>query len=80
MIRIYGSHLCPDCRKTIDGLKKENITFEFLDISQDLSYLKEFLALRDHQDVYQTVKENGGIGIPCFVFEDGTVSLEYKKK
>lgn len=78
MLKVYGSHLCPDCQKTIEKLKSEDVEFEFLDFSNDLTYLKEFLAIRDHYGIYQTIKENGGIGIPCFVFEDGTVSLEYK--
>lgn len=38
--------------------------------------MKEFLKLRDHDSVFQTVKEQGGIGIPLFVNEDGRKTLD----
>ena len=34
------------------------------------------LALRDSDPHYEAVKKNGGIGIPAFVLEDGTVTLD----
>ena len=37
--------------------------------------LKEFTHLRDNNPVFDKAKENGWLGIPCFVKEDGTVTL-----
>ena len=40
--------------------------------------LKEFLRLRDENPLFQDIKENGGIGIPCIVREDGTLTLDWE--
>ena len=40
--------------------------------------MKEFLRLRDTSPVFDEAKKNGSIGIPCFVLEDGTVTLDPK--
>ena len=39
--------------------------------------MKEFLKLRETNPLFDTVKEDGGIGIPCIVREDGTVTLDW---
>ena len=33
------------------------------------------MRLRDNNPVFDEAKENGWLGIPCFVKEDGTVTL-----
>ncbi len=38
--------------------------------------LAEFLRIRDNDENYIPVKERGGIGIPYFIFEDGTKTLD----
>lgn len=78
MLKVYGSHLCPGCRKAQENLNHAGIEYEFLDITENLAYLKEFLKYRDSLDIYESIKEIGRIGIPTFVYDDGTVSLEYK--
>ena len=40
--------------------------------------MKEFLRLRDSDEnveIFKDVKEAGGVGIPCFVLENGRISL-----
>ena len=34
--------------------------------------------MRESDPMYEAVRKNGGIGIPCFIFEDGhrTLSLD----
>ena len=49
---------------------------DFRSFTDDLKVMKEFLALRDTSEKFVQVKANGGIGIPAFVFEDGTVTLD----
>ena len=34
------------------------------------------VAVRDTHPAFDAVKKHGGIGIPCFVKEDGTVTLD----
>ena len=48
---------------------------EFKNISASLPDLKIYLKLRDSEAMYEKIKENGGIGIPCFLLEDGTKTL-----
>ena len=77
MIKIYGSMLCPDCVKCREELDQAGIAYEYLDFADSLLHLKEFLKLRETSPLFDTVKENGGIGIPCIVREDGTVTLDW---
>lgn len=72
-MKIYGSHLCEDTQKVLKEVKDA----EFRNISEDLSALKEFLEIRDTNPIYDEVKKNGGIGIPVFVLDDGTVTFDY---
>ena len=79
MLKIYGSMLCKDCidcRKDLDGA---GVAYEFLDFSEDLRNLKEFLRIRDTDAQFQSVKEVGSIGIPCIVEESGSILLNWSK-
>ncbi|MGN0364067.1 MAG: glutaredoxin-related protein [Bilifractor sp.] len=74
MIKIYGMPSCPDCsyvEKQVEG----NTDFEVIDIGSDVRKLKEFTRIRDKNQVFNDARENGYIGIPCLVLEDGTVTL-----
>lgn len=74
MIKIYGMHTCPDCTYVEEQIKG-NSNYEIIDIGQHVRNLKEFLKLRDHHPVFDEAKKSGAAGIPCFVLEDGTVTL-----
>ena len=74
MIKIYSMDTCPDCtylKEQIEG----NAQYQVLDIGKHVKTLKEFLKLRDSHPVFDHAKKVGSVGIPCFVLEDGTVSL-----
>ena len=74
MIRIYGMSTCPDCtyvEKQIEG----NGNYEVIDIGQHVRNLKEFLRLRDTDPAFAAVRRVGTVGIPCFVLDDGSVTL-----
>lgn len=79
MLKIYGSLLCPDCVRCKNDLTAAGIEFVYLDFSEDLRNLKTFLAIRDTNPLFEEVKQRGGIGIPCIVEEDGTVTLDWEK-
>ena len=74
MIKIYGMQTCPDCTY-VEEQVKGNSRYEIIDIGQHVRNLKEFLKLRDHTPVFDAAKKSGAAGIPCFVLEDGTVTL-----
>ena len=77
MIKIYGSMLCPDCVKCREDLDQAGISYEYLDFAQSLAYLKEFLKIRETCPLFEEVKSRGGIGIPCIVKEDGSITLDW---
>ena len=79
MLKVYGSLLCPDCVACKAAFEENGLEFEYLDFSMDLLALKAFLKLRDENSVFTQIKEEGKIGIPCIVTEDGTVSLDWQR-
>lgn len=79
MLKIYGSMLCPDCVECCNVLENKKIAYVFLEFGDDLRNLKEFLSLRDTEEVFSEIKMNGKIGIPCIVSEDGKVILDWEE-
>ena len=77
-MRIFGSMLCLDCVECCKDLDAAGTSYVFLDFADDLKNLKEFLKLRDTEPVFDGVKREGKIGIPCIVHSDGTVTLTWK--
>ena len=76
-MKIYGSKLCGDCTECKEELDKAGIDYSFLDITEELQNLKDFLKIRDTNPIFQEVKENGGIGIPCILKDNGDVTLDW---
>ena len=74
MIKIYGMSTCPDCIAVDKQVEGDNC-YEIIDIGSHVKYLKEFLRLRDNNGVFDEARKHGYAGIPCFVLEDGTVTL-----
>lgn len=75
-ITIIGSHLCPDTLYALNKLIDKKANVDFKNLSADLKDLKAYLAARESEPAYEAVKRNGGIGIPFFVLEDGTKTLD----
>lgn len=79
MLKIYGSMLCPDCVKCREDLDQAGVNYEYLDFSESLLNLKDFLKLRDSSEVFREAREAGKIGIPCIMREDGTLTLDWEE-
>ena len=75
-VTVIGSHLCPDTLYALNRLNKARAEIDFKNLSASLADLKVYLALRQDSPVYADIREGGGIGIPCFVLEDGTVTRD----
>ncbi|MBS6955751.1 MAG: glutaredoxin [Enterocloster asparagiformis] len=75
-ITVIGSHLCPDTLYALCKLREAGISIDFKNLSASLPDLKAYLAVRESDPLYEAVRKNGGIGIPCFIFEDGRRTLE----
>ena len=77
MLKIYGSMQCPDCVACRNDLDQAGVQYEYLDFADDLRNLKDFLTIRDREPVFEQIKVKGGIGIPCILREDGSVTLDW---
>jgi len=77
-VTVVGSHLCPDTLYALNKLVEAGVEIDFKNLSASLPDLKVYLALRDSEAMYEGVKAAGGIGIPCFILEDGTKTMDLK--
>lgn len=75
MIRIYGMASCPDCTFVEEQVKGDD-RYEVIDIGLHVRDLKAFLKLRDQEPAFDEAKRKGAAGIPCFVLENGKVTLD----
>ncbi len=74
---MYGAEICPDCVEAKGILTGSAATeLEYRDITKSTKTLKEFLLYRDHDEIFAPVIEEGRIGIPFFILEDGTKTFE----
>ncbi len=78
-VTVVGSHLCPDTLYALNKLVEAGAEIEFKNMSASLPDLKVYLALRDSEAMYEKVKAGGGIGIPCFILEDGSKTMDIKE-
>ena len=78
MLKIYGSMQCPDCVQCCADLDKAGVAYEYLDFSDSLLNLKEFLVLRENR-LFDEIRAAGKIGIPCIVKEDGSLTLNWEE-
>ena len=78
-VTVVGSHLCPDTLYALNKLMEAGAEITFKNLSASLPDLKVYLNLRDNEAMYEKVKQSGGIGIPCFILEDGTKTLDLKE-
>ena len=75
-MKVYGADICIDCRNYKAIQKSRGFEAEYVNIVESTLNLREFLQIRDNDPVFVPVKEHGGIGIPLFVREDGTKTLD----
>lgn len=75
MITVYGMPSCPDCAAVEEQVKGRE-DFHVVDIGAHVKDMKTFLLMRDSRPEFKKVREKGLIGIPCFVREDGSITLK----
>ena len=76
MMKLYGAPICSTCREVKQQLDEKGIPYEYVDITESTKNLRAFLAMRDSLPVYDAIRAEGRIGIPTFVWEDGSVTLD----
>lgn len=75
---MYGTKHCPDVRAALVEMADKGLDIEFRNFDDSVAYLKEFVLMRDKRAEFADKKENGYLGIPCFVTEDGKIFFELK--
>ena len=74
-ITMIGSHLCPDTIDAMNKLLAAGAEISFKDILSCHADLKEYLKLRATSPVYAEIRGTDMLGVPCFICDDGTVTL-----
>ncbi|WP_461466490.1 glutaredoxin domain-containing protein [Parvimonas micra] len=67
---VFGSSMCLDCIVMKKALDERGVKYLYLDITENLANLKKFLKFRENS-AFSFAKENGSIGIPAMVINDG---------
>ncbi len=75
-IIVYGTMICPDTVDALELFKKNSIEVDYRDFGDKISYLKEFLAIRDSSTLFDGARQSKSIGVPCMIFEDGSITLD----
>lgn len=78
-ITVIGSHLCPDTLYALQQFSQAGVETDFKDLLSCHADLKAYLALREKSELYQEIRGTERLGIPCFVKEDGSATLELKE-
>ena len=74
---MYVMKTCPYCAYVMKQVVG-NSHFKVIDIGEDVHDMKEFLKLRDNNPAFDEEKATGDVCIPCYVREDGSVTLSSK--
>ena len=79
MLKVYGMKICPDTVECCETLTRAGVEYEFLDFAEKTANLKAFLKLRDSSPLFDPVRQEGGIGIPCIQREDGSITFDWEE-
>ena len=79
MLKVYGMKICPDTVECCEALTRAGVEYEFLDFAEKTANLKAFLKLRDSSPLFDSVRQEGGIGIPCIQREDGSITFGWEE-
>ena len=79
MLKVYGMRICPDTVECCEALTRAGVEYEYLDFAEKTAKLKAFLNLRDSSPLFDSVRQEGGIGIPCIQREDGSLTLTWEE-
>lgn len=74
MLKVYGTPICKDCLAMKIIFEELGVEYEYVKITDNTTNLKEFLKIRDQEELYAGLRKDGGIGIPLFV-KDGMMSF-----
>lgn len=70
-ILMFGSKHWPECSPAKELLLQNNINYLYLDITENMFNLKKFLKFRDNYKVFNEIKINNRVGLPCIIVNNG---------
>ena len=77
---LYGSMHWPGCAPVKEFLDKNNFEYTYVDITEGMKNLKEFLKIRDTHDIYKGIRGRAIVGIPMLKIGDEVfIGLEEEK-
>ena len=76
MLKVYGAGICGECRMFKQIMEERGFEVDYVEITESVPNMWEFLRLRDREEAFAPVRERGTIGIPAFVKEDGEITLD----
>ena len=76
MIKVYGMPTCPYCDYIYEQIKGREDEFQYINIGENIRNMSAFTRLRDNNPVFDRMKAIGDVGIPAFVLEDGSVTID----
>lgn len=75
---IYSTKDCPNCINAKMLLDKAGQEYENKDLGKTKN-LAEFLKIRDENPLYDEIKAKHKVGVPTFVLDDGTITIDFEK-
>ncbi len=69
-IKLYGSQHWPGCPGVKEDLLQNGIEFEYIEITDSMKNLKEFLKIRDKSDAFKIVRRVHSVGIPMLLIDN----------
>ena len=78
MLKVYGSDLCPDCVACKTALDASGVAYDFVNVTENMKNLKEFLKKRDSDPVFDDARQKGYVGIPSLLLEDDSITLDWE--
>ena len=75
-MKVYGSEICSGCRAFKALMAERGFSVEFIEITENIDNLRAFLKIRDTEQCFDAIRQEGRVGIPVFVSDDGEVTLD----
>lgn len=76
MIKMYGTMICSTTVRADKALRKNKVEVEYIDVTANMSNMKEFLKLRDTRPEFDQIKDDGKAGFPTFLLDDGSIVFD----
>lgn len=78
MIMMYGTDLCPECMAAKQALEAKGIAYKYINITESLGSMKQFLKLRDTKEAFKNVIGSGTIGVPALIVSPTEITLDWQ--